>query len=473
VEIEAIVPTAEIETNTTVRIHYAVAGYVHGEDPKPRRARPSAIEVIDDREKGWSASHEVTLQGVPVVTDPWLVCPTELSAGGFVSCRFTEGLGNLAGSMAGLGMLVGSGLGELTVGSVRLLGWQLWAVEQAMLGLRDPAARTRLAQELLIDLQAMKTVGVESLQGIELALESIGPALERAIINTGRTLETGDLKQIAGAAARITGENIDLPLEALIAARAFRKAMLIREGAETAAQKGLRESLQRQTDELAGKVDEFAARQNIEDLPTSDELPVGVNVVNHPRIYRDAYGVLKDELAAFMKLAKEEGVIIAFRSRSPRAAALINAGTHLLKPHGVGIKTVSELDIKYLGYPEEFAAECVLVEPPIPWMHPIDPGYQDRINAFLDRFPDLKGSDDASRNLRAQVEERLKFQLKEWPKQLGNFKEYRLHGIDVDFRIDKQKARLGLADVRNGEPRRAARVETDEFTDNYTGEKRR
>lgn len=473
VEIEAIVPTAEVATNTTTRVNYSIAGYVHGEDPKPRRMRPSEIEVVEKPSEGWSANHEVELVGVPVVTDPWLVCPTELSFGGFVSCRFTEGLGNLGGSLADLTMLVGSGVREIGVGAYRLVGWKLWAVEEALKGLKDPAARARLAQEVAIDLMALKAIGVESLQAVEIGVESIGPAIEQAIINTGKTLETGDLKIIAGGVARITGENIDLPLEGLIAARSLRKAMLIREGAEDAAKKALRESLQRQTDELGGKVDEFAARSNIEDLPTSDVLPIGVNVINSPRIYRDAYGVLKEELDAFLKLAKEEGVIIAFRSRSPLAAQLIQAGTHLLKPHGVGIKTVSELDVKYLGYPSQFQAECVLVSPPIPWMHPGDLGYQDAINAFLDRFPDLKGGDDASRHLRAQVEERLKFQLAEWPKQIGNFKKYKNEGIDIDFRIDKQKLKLGLADVRNGQPKRAAQLEYHEFKDPYTGEKRR
>ncbi len=472
-EIEAIVPTAEIATNTTTRVNYSVAGYVHGEDPKPRRLRPSEIELVEKPSEGWSANHEVKLAGVPVVTDPWLVCPTELSFGGFVSCRFTEGLGNLGGSLADLTMLAGSGLREIGVGAYRLVGWKLWAVEEALKGLKDPAARARLAQEVTLDLLALKSVGVESLQAVEIGVESIGPAIERAIINTGRTLESGDLKLIAGGIARITGENIDLPLEGLIAARSMRKAMLIREGTEDAATKALKESLQRQTDELGGTVDAFAARNNIEDLPTSDVLPIGVNVVNNPRVYQDAYGVLKEELDAFLKLAKEEGVIIAFRSRSPLAAQLMQAGTHLLKPHGVGIKTVSELDVKFLGYPSQFQAECVLVSPPIPWMDPRNPGYQQAINAFLDRFPDLKGSDDASRHLRAQVEERLKFQLAEWPKQIGNFKKYKNEGIDIDFRIDKQKLKLGLADVRNGQPKRAAQLEYHEFTDPYTGGKRR
>lgn len=473
IDIEAIIPTAEVATNTTTRVNYSVAGYVHGEDPKPRRMRPGEIEVVENAPQGWSASHEVALAGVPVVTDPWLVCPTELSFGGFVSCRLTEGLGNLGGNLADLTLLVGSGLREIGVGAYRLAGWKLWAVEEALKGLRDPAARARLAEEIAIDLRALKAVGVESLQAVEIGVESIGPAIQQAINDTKRTLETGDLKLIAGGIARITGENIDLPLEGLIAARSMRKAMLIREGTENAAKKALRESLQRQTDELGGKVDEFAARSNIEDLPTSDVLPIGVNVVNSPRIYRDAYGVLKEELDAFLKLAKEEGVIIAFRSRSPLAAQLIQAGTHLLKPHGVGIKTVSELDVKYLGYPSQFQAECVLVSPPIPWIHPRDRGYQEAINAFLDRFPDLKGGDDASRHLRAQVEERLKFQLAEWPKQIGNFKKFKQEGIDIDFRVDKQKLKLGLIEIRNGQPKRAAQLEYHEFTDSHTGGRRR
>lgn len=482
IEIGAIIPTAEVTTNTPLAITYQVVGYVHGEGPKPRRARPGEIEVVEKVTEGWSARHALELLGVPEITDPWLVCPTELSLGGFVSCRFTEGLGNAGGSLVGLAMLTGVGLKEIALGTVRLTGWGLWALEQTLDGLEDPAARARLAREIAIDLAALKQVGAESLQAVELAVDSIGPAIERAIIDTGRTLESGDLKQIAGGMARITGENIDLPLEALIAARTLRKAMLVREGAESAAKQALKESQERAARELGGTVDTYAARGALADLPTSDDLPSGLNVVNEPRVYRDAYGSRKEEVDAYLEVAKEEGLIMGWRSRSPISADKLDAGTHLLKPHGVSIKTSNEIDEKYLNHPPKFLGECVLVEPPIPWVRPwLDkknkvptPEFQAAAESYLRRFPDLNLGTEAAEELRAQVYERLAHQLDEWPKQQVNFIKYRREGIDVNFHVEKQKG-FGFGEflLPNQQAKRAARLEADHFVDPFTGQPRK
>ncbi|HET6410238.1 MAG TPA: carbohydrate-binding protein [Chthoniobacteraceae bacterium] len=483
VEISAIIPTAEVITNTPLAITYQVVGYVHGEGPKPRRARPGEIEVVEKKlSEGWSAQHDVELAGVPEIKDQWLTCPTELSIAGFVSCRFTEGLGNAGGSMAGLVMLTGAGLREIGLGSIRMMGWGLWAMEQTLKGLEDPAARARLATEIIHDLQALKQVGVESAQAIDVAVDNVGPAIERAIIETGRTLESGDFKQIAGGLARITGENIDIPFEGLIAARAVRKAMLVREGAESAAKQALEESFERQARELGGTVDDYAARGALSDLPTSDDLPTGINVRNDPRVYRDAYGSRKEEVDAYLAVAKEEGLIMGWRSRSPRSAELLDRipPTHLLKPHGVSIKTVNEIDIKYLNYPETFEAECVLVEPPIPWVKPwIDkdkkiptPEFVAAADNYLQRFPDLNVGTDASKALREQVYERLAHQMHEWPKQAENFVKYSRDGIDVNFHAQKQNVGLGKFLLPNNQARRSAQLEPGHFIDPLTGERR-
>jgi len=472
VEIGAIIPTAEVVTNTPLTVTYQVVGYVHGEGPKPRRARPGEVEVIEKVTEGWSARHELELIGIPEFKDPWLTCPTDLSFGGFVSCRFTEGLGNAGGSMVGLLMLTGAGLREIGVGSIRMVGWGLWALDQTIKGLEDPAARARLAQELIVDLQALKQVGVETLDGVEVAIEGIGPGIERMIIDTGRTIESGDLKQIAGGIARITGENIDMPLEALVAARSLRKAMLVKEGAESAAKQALEESLERQARELGGTVDNYAARGDLTKLPESDDLPTGINVVNEPRVYRDAYGARKEEVDGVLAVAKEEGVILAFRSRAPKAAQYLDEGTHLLKPGGVSIKTVSEIDRKYLNYPDMFDAECALVEPPIPWIDPKDPAYIDIANNYLNRFPDLNVGTEASQALRSEVYQRLKFQMEQYPEQAQNFIKYAREGIDVNFHAQKQKVGLGKFLLPNKEARRAARLEPHHFTDPISGQPR-
>jgi PKD repeat protein len=466
VEVSAILPTAEVAEATTLAVNYAVHAYIHGEDPKPRRADPTTINVVE--QEGWSARHTISLAGVPEIHDPWLVCPTDLSFGGFVSCRFTEGLGNLGGSLADVGMLTASGLRELAVARWRLFGWRAWATREAIKALLgDEAARARLETELLLDLQALQAVGVESLQGIQLAAGSIGPAIERNLMFTLETVTSGDLKAIAGGMARITGENIDMPLEALVAARSARKALLMSEAAESAAKAALKASIKKKSDNLAAAVDDFASRGNIEDLPTSDVLPTGIDALPHPRIWRDGYGALRREVDAFLKIAEEEGVLMAFRSRSPAAAALIDAGKALLKPHGVSIKTVGELDVRFLGYPKKYEGLCALVSPPIPWT----PRGFDRdlaVEKYLDRIPELNGPGPDSIDLRAQVRERLHFQMDEWPKQVKNFRKYKNDGVNVDFYGEKNG--LGFDDIPNENRNRAAKLTREELPPAFEGE---
>ncbi|MBL9135603.1 MAG: carbohydrate-binding protein [Verrucomicrobiales bacterium] len=173
---------------------------------------------------------------------------------------------------------------------------------------------------------------------------------------------------------------------------------------------------------------------------------------------------------------------MGWRSRSPISADKLDAGTHLLKPHGVSIKTSNEIDEKYLNHPPKFLGECVLVEPPIPWVNPwLDkknkvptPAFQAAAERYLSRFPDLNLGTEAAEELRAQVYERLAHQLDEWPKQQVNFIKYRREGIDVNFHVEKQKG-FGFAEflLPNQQAKRAAKLETDHFIDPFTGQRRK
>lgn len=469
-DIAAILPTSEVAEDSTLMVHYVVHAFIHSEDPKPRRADPTTIDIVE-KDEGWSAGHTVSLAGVPAIQDPWLTCPTDLSFAGFVSCRFSEGLSNLGGSLADLGLLTASGIREIAVVRWRVFAWKAYATREAIKGLQgDEVARARLTAEIATDLQALKDVGVESLQRFELAAESIGPAVERNFIHTMKTLESGDLKAISGGLSRIVGENIDVPLEALVVARSARKALVMSEATESAAKRAVKASFEKKRASLAADVEDFAARQSIQDLPASGVLPNGIDVLAHPRIWRDAYGALRREVDAFLDIAEEEGLLLAFRSRSPAAAALIDAGKAFLKPGGFTIKTGSELDVRFLGYSMKFEGLCALVSPPIPW----SPGGFDRdfaVEKYLDRIPELNGSSPASLDLRALARERLHFQMDEWPKQVKNFRKYKNEGVDVNFNADRQG--LSLEDIPNENLNRGARLTREEVPPAFEGEPQR
>lgn len=65
------------------------------------------------------------------------------------------------------------------------------------------------------------------------------------------------------------------------------------------------------------------------------------------------FGVSKAEFDAMVALAKEEGVIITLRSRASEAIPLIEKGLSYMKPAAIKLKTVSAIDVKYLGYPAD------------------------------------------------------------------------------------------------------------------------
>ena len=436
IDIEAILPTTETPQATVLQLDYKVVVLIHGEGTLPKLANPTQYEVVEKGE--FSASHQVTLQGVPDIKDPWITCPIDtLWLDQYLSCRFTKGVINAGVGLGQMAWLAGSGLAQMPGWHYRLHAWKIWMTQQtvqALLG--DLRARERIAAEIAIDLQALQDVGLESLQGVAISADGALRAMDRSLETFATDVLDGNYRKVAGGMAEVAGENVDLAFEALVAARTLRAASLAADGVEGAASAALRESLQRQTDELAGKVADNAARRGAEYLPTSGILRSGMDVTDLPSVWRDAYGARAEDVKNLLKVAKDEGVSIAFRSRSPGAARLYDQGLAWLKPGGVGIKSVSDIDRIYLGYLDEWDAKCYLVEPPVPWK-PKGPDRDALVNAYLDRFGQLKGSSDVSKDLRKAVQERLETRLDEWPKQLEKFSDYVDNGIDVNFHGEK------------------------------------
>lgn len=460
IPIEAILPTTEAPQDTSLQLDYKVVVLIHGEGTLPKLANPTQYEVVEKGE--FSASHRVTLQGVPEIKDPWITCPIDtLWLDQYLSCRFTKGVINAGVGLGQMAWLAGSGLAQMPGWHYRLHAWKIWMTQQtvqALLG--DLNARQRIAAEIAIDLQALKDVGVESLQGVAISADEALRAMDRNLEGFATDVLEGNYRKVAGGMAEVAGENVDMAFEALVAARALRAASLAADGVEGAASAALRESLQRQTDELAGKVAENAIRRGSEYLPTSGILRSGMDVTDLPSVWRDAYGARAEDVKNLLRVAKDEGVSIAFRSRSPGAARLYDAGLAWLKPGGVGIKSVSDIDRIYLGYLDEWDAKCYLVEPPVPWK-PKGPERDALVDAYLDRFGQLKGSSDASKDLRKAVQERLETRLDEWPKQLEKFSDYVDNGIDVNFHGEKN----GLPEklIPNNRAKQRARITPEEL----------
>lgn len=460
IEIEAILPTAEAPQATSLQLDYKVVVLIHGEGRLPKMANPTQYEVVEQGE--FSASHRVSLEGVPEVKDPWITCPIDtLWLDQYLSCRFTKGVINAGVGLGQMIWLAGSGLAQMPGWHYRLHAWKIWMTQQTVLALiGDVKARQRIAAEIAIDLQALQDVGVESLQGIAISADGALRAMDKSLENFAGNVLEGNYREVAGGMAEVAGENVDLAFEALVAARTLRAASLAADGVEGAASAALRESLQRQTDELAGKVADNATQRGASYLPTSGILKSGMDVTDLPSVWRDAYGARAEDIRNLLKVARDEGVSIAFRSRSPGAARLFDQGLAWLKPGGVGIKSVNDIDRIYLGYLDEWDAKCYLVEPPVSWK-PKGPERDAVVNAYLDRFGQLKGPGDFSKDLRKAVQERLETRLDEWPKQLEKFSDYVDNGIDVNFHAEKN----GLPErlIPNNRARQRARITPEEI----------
>lgn len=467
VDVGAVVSTARVEVPSTAEVTYQVAVWTFDEDAEPSRAEPTRVKVVE--ESPWSASHVVGLSPVVQQTDPWTNCEQPLWLLAYLSCEFLLGTQVFLGNLAEMGLLVREGLGVIARAPSQLLWWTAWMARQSVLTLLgDPAARSALENELLVSLTAADLLFWEAVGAAGSLPTAIADALTGALNDLDELLRTGDLRTIAGVFSRKAGENLDMTLEALVAARTLKKVLTGTSGVDNAVSAALRDDTAAKRSGLAAKVDDVMNTGG--DVTRAGVLPFGADVTALPRLWRDAYGARAEDIAALLKLAADEGVIIAFRSRAPRAAELIDNGLAWLKPSGVTIKTVNDIDRKFLGYPDRFEAKAVLVEPPIAWK-PKGPERDALVNAHLDRFGQLTGSNDFSRSQRAAVRERLEARLDEWPKQLEKFSDYSRNGIDVTFRGDKNGLAKGL--VPENELRRRAQVVIEEIPAGAPGERPR
>jgi hypothetical protein len=461
-DIGAVLGTLEVPESTTAEVSYRAHVWRHdveeGEDPEPG----DESNVAWVRDGASSDSHTIPLGGVALQgPDPLLRCPAELTFLQFTSCRFSAGAFKFAQGSWDLVKIVAFGGGQVFRGYYGVVTTKLWAQRQMvrwMLG--DEQALLRLAQEIAIDLQALKEVGVQSLQGVSVTAESIVPAVADALDSMDRILRSGDLRAIVGGMAQFAGENADAVagLGVLVRKRVVANTLAGAAGVDNASRTALQESLQEQTDSLARRVAD--ARTQGVSITKGGVLRSGDDVTSLASVWKAAYGARAQDVKNLLKIAADEDVILAFRSRSPRSAELLDSNQAWPKPSGVSIKTVNDLDRKYLGYRDEWDATAVLVEPPVKWAPP-GPERTALVEAYLDRFGALSSPSDFSRDLRAAVKARLESRLDEWPKQLQKFSQYAEDGIDVNFYADKNG--LGSRLIPNNEPNRTVRIVPDEI----------
>lgn len=458
-DVGAILATLETDQPSQAEIQYKVTVWDHDVEPDedPIRGDDTNVEWVRDGTS--SDSHTVPLTKVTYPgAQPFLNCPGDLPNMDYVSCRFAKGAFSFVQGSWDLANITVYGTGQFFRGYWGVMSTMVWAQQQMvefMLG--DPEALQRLADEIVIDLKALQDVGVESLKGLTITAQGVVPALANALHDMDQVLHRGDMRAIVGGMAEFGGSNIDslLGFGLLVRSRAAAKSLAGAAGVDGAAREAMEAAGRKQASELESRVTDALSRGK--SLPKGGVLKAGDDVTNMAHVHR-AFGATERDVTNLLKISIDEDVILPFRSRSVRAGQMIESGQALPKPGSVPIKTVNEIDEFYLRYKPEWNSQAVLVEPPVPWKA-AGSERDALVEAYLDSFAELTRSDNASRDLRNIVRDRLETRLDEWPKQLELFSQYADNGIDINFYSGKN----GLSDrlMPNNQPNMAAKIIAD------------
>src|SRR5690606_36746782 len=321
----------------------------------------------------------------------------------YLSCKFTRGIGTATRGLWEIGVLVGEVNSAINQGLIWIARTYIEYVTS------DPEARQLLIDEIVAELTEMKRLGHESLADTVVSHRPVlvGDAMVRAIQRIENVLNTIDIKLNYGEMAEIVGENVDLALEAIVAARVAIKATMAVGGRAGLLRRSVLDQIEASGQESIDDALRVIREQGERALPGSRVMRAGVDVTDYPQIAK-AYGASVDDVKNLFKIAEDQGVTIVFRSRSPKSIELIESGRALTKPQGVKNKGGNDRDMEYLDYPEQYDSVIAIVEPPV--------GSVDEIAGYLSTHPKLSAMPDgpAKTDLTNALRERLKTRLKEW-----------------------------------------------------------
>lgn len=460
VPIDAILTTQRAEVASQAGVRYLVKAWEQSEEPNTLATRIDDSRIQFSEDDGSAAEHRTDLAADPLQPDELQECETT-AWDAVVSCNLWVGLRNLAFGIKDLGFLIKDGIVAGADAYQRVVLWEAEMIRKTVIALTgDPAAQAALKQEIQIQFQTYVELGIVTRD----AIDAVGDAFTSGMAELGEVARRGDAREITAMASRFLGENPDLGLAGLAKLRLMRSVMLAtfsEEGrAYTKAVQVVREANEaaalEQRSGILAKVRQAAAEGK--NPAEAGIFKGGEDVTDLPQVYRGVAGARDVDVARALKIAEAEDILIAFRSRSPEAARLIDAGQAWLKPQDVKTKTVNAIDTTYLGYRKSSYGKVELTEPPIDFGL-TKPGLEAELEAAADaymdqlkaKFPEL-ASDPV---WAAEVKARLIQRTKEYPKELANFSRYVDEGVKIEFGYDQQGLDTSLekavTDVRKAE----------------------
>ncbi len=360
----------------------------------------------------------------------------------------------------------------------RVTIYNLWALREMMKSaLGNEQAKEALLQDLYGQYLKYHNLSVLSGQVIGQAPMAIGEFSNKALDSIGRfmfAIANGNINEVQVQLGHFLGANPDMLFEPLVVGRAFvslgkslkRTAGGLADNVFTAARA---EAVQR-TATVEARVASAASKG--EDLATA--LMAGDKLT--PSLMRKVFGVSDAQVKRLQKFARENEIILAFRSRHPLSQTLLDAGLAYAKAQAFKQKTVNLIDINFLGYRRKAEATIEIVEPPAGIIGKEGAELTTAVNAYMDvltaKHPELV----QNKVLREEVRDRLEGRAQEWNKYAPQLKLNDLDAevkVGVNFGAGDQFVRNVSGDVGINELRKVERERVSDFLDPVTGTNRR
>ena len=464
-QLYGILATTPNPKRSVARVAYRIDAWNLPENPGDA-ANPIAaerIDIIEDADAGRGVEHAQTLRFNDVQPQDLVTCETELYDA-IVTCNFYDGLVSLVGNTVDAAKLAEQGIAEIGSATYWTGAWSMRQLADVAAALdSDPVAQARLAAELDLQLQVWNDFSILVGEG---TVDSVG-VLGGFIRETHKVLAEGDTATGLAFVSKFAGENPDLLLTAVLKARTLAAMGQSALRAETRAAAGtiVRESVDKAAleanQQLVSRIDDVQAKGLDPKKPKNGAVRPGLDVTDVPRVWRDLYGAARRDVDNLLQIAKEEGILIAFRSRSPRSIQLLKDGLAWLKPQSVKAKAVSAIDVAYLNFPQDALGKVVMMEPPIDFRltgQSLDDALDAHMDVLKKRHPELLDDVWAT-----EVRDRLKLRTKKYREHLSEWLEFGREGMPVGFGYSDNGVTTGkdVSELRN------ALVEITEVPNRY------
>ncbi len=396
--------------HTTGHIEYGVRVWIIEDDDSLINADSQA--KLDDK-NGFVSEYDVRFNANNPNPDTWRQdC---IDDGNYIwLCGFTDGFVNDFGpAMYGLWQYADDVKERMWAHKIFLMKTGF----EALMG--DPDKLALFFQTIYDKYVERVNLGVMGIKGFPMAFEQFSITGAGAISEFLFAVENRDMIAVQEKVGFFFGANPDLLLEPFIMGKSFIKMWkqlrkTAGEVGEFTAYRAMRQNAMRQQASIGERLAAGRADPNVTNLATVLKAGDGLS----DDVLREVYGVSTRMRKILQFIADDLEVILSFRSRDPRASALIEAipPKAYPKPQALKFKCTNDIDVTYLGYPPSAAPKVHIVEPPPGFAGKTGNALEAQLDLYMDRLKAIHPDLHTNGVLADEVRKRLKTRTKEWNK---------------------------------------------------------